>query len=300
MLGQVRAQLRSCVFKVIDNQDQVESRKSSFHFENPRAKELRSSKDASLMAMLIQEFLEFYRLDYSLAIFKPETNLAGGIDKNELAQKAGIADVDASQPLLLQLLSAFNAGDRGNSKEIMGGAKKALEGGFVREEFKKVEPLSFKGLPDESNKLKSSVADSANTDKHLAKANNLLAELEDEQKRGFNLGQSQDDDFDMDASDKKKAGSKKTGGLGAMNLNGGGSKETGSDAYDEDFDDDIPEDLPEDKIDLNDDADLNARSANVAGSGQGITVSQSLGVDPSVDSLALEDYDHVEPVERIA
>ena len=53
VLGQVRAQLRSCVFKVIDNQDQVESRKSSFHFENPRAKELRSSKDASLMAMLI-------------------------------------------------------------------------------------------------------------------------------------------------------------------------------------------------------------------------------------------------------
>jgi len=31
----------------------------------------------------------------------------------------------------------------------------------------------------------------------------------------------------------------------------------------------------------------------------GITVSQSLGVDPSVDSLALEDYDHIEPVERI-
>ena len=30
-----------------------------------------------------------------------------------------------------------------------------------------------------------------------------------------------------------------------------------------------------------------------------ITVSQSLGVDPSVDSLALEDYDHIEPVERL-
>lgn len=28
----------------------------------------------------------------------------------------------------------------------------------------------------------------------------------------------------------------------------------------------------------------------------GITVSQSLGVDPSVDSLAIDDYDHVEMV----
>ena len=67
--------------------------------------------------------------------------------------------------------------------------------------------------------------------------------------------------------------------------------------YDDDFDDDIEEDLPADQNDYD---DLNARSAtNIAGSGQGITVSQSLGVDPSVDSLALEDYDHVEPVERI-
>ena len=39
--------------------------------------------------------------------------------------------------------------------------------------------------------------------------------------------------------------------------------------------------------------------AAVSGSGHGITVSQSLGVDPSVDSLALEDYDYTEPVERI-
>lgn len=86
-----------------------------------------------------------------------------------------------------------------------------------------------------------------------------------------------------------------------MNLNGGISKEEPSDGnYDDDFDDDIEEDLP-DQVDPMDDPDLNARSANnVGGSGQGITVSQSLGVDPSVDSLALEDYDHVEPVERIA
>ncbi len=30
---------------------------------------------------------------------------------------------------------------------------------------------------------------------------------------------------------------------------------------------------------------------------QAITVSQSFGVDPSVDSLALDDYDHIEPVD---
>ena len=50
--------------------------------------------------------------------------------------------------------------------------------------------------------------------------------------------------------------------------------------------------MPDDEIIVADDI-------NIGVSGQGITVSQSLGVDPSVDSLALEDYDHVEPVERL-
>ena len=66
-----------------------------------------------------------------------------------------------------------------------------------------------------------------------------------------------------------------------------------ADNYDDDFDvieSDIQEDLP---------ADDHYEVDPVGASGQGITVSQSLGVDPSVDSLALEDYDHVEPVERL-
>ena len=65
-----------------------------------------------------------------------------------------------------------------------------------------------------------------------------------------------------------------------------------TDNYDDDFEYDIEEDLP-----VEEPQPTSAR--NVADSGQGITVSQSLGVDPSVDSLALEDYDHVEPVERL-
>ena len=133
VLGQVRAQLRSCVFKVIDNQDQVEQRKSSFHFENPRAKALRESKQASLLAELIQEFLEFYRLDYTLAIFKPETNLTGAIDKGSLAQKAGMPRPEPDTPLLLQLLNAFNEGGSGHSKEFgmgMGGMKSAAAASY--------------------------------------------------------------------------------------------------------------------------------------------------------------------------
>ncbi len=250
------------------------------------------------MAELIQDFLEFYRLDYSLAIFKPETNLTGKSDKSSLAERAGISQVDGNQPLLLQMLTAYNSGAKGTASDFGSASKGA---GFVNSDVKKIEPLSFKGLPEEQKASKGAPT-TDNTHSHLAKANNLLAELDREEKSGFNLGQSQEDDFDMNKSGKK-SGSKKAGGLGGMNLNGGISKDSDNigDNYHDDFDDDIEEDLPVDQHDpLMDDADLNARSANVAGSGQGITVSQSLGVDPSVDSLALEDYDHVEPVERIA
>ena len=76
-LGQVRAQLRSCVFKAIDSSDQVESKKSSFHWENPLALKLRENPASTFAAEIIQEFMEFYRLKYSAAIFGPEANLNG-------------------------------------------------------------------------------------------------------------------------------------------------------------------------------------------------------------------------------
>lgn len=67
-----------------------------------------------------------------------------------------------------------------------------------------------------------------------------------------------------------------------------------SDNYDDGFEDDeeIQESLPSDSEQF----DQPAQKASESG---GITISQSLGVDPSVDSLALESYDHIEPVERI-
>ena len=140
VLGQVRAQLRSCVFKVIDNQDQVEQKRSSFHWENPKAKALRESKSGSLMAELIKEFLKFYRLDYTLAIYEPETNLKGEIDREDLAERAGLSNgYDEGQPILLQLLESFNQGEKGNKSFASSGMK----------EMKKVEPLSLNSVPPE-------------------------------------------------------------------------------------------------------------------------------------------------------
>lgn len=39
------------------------------------------------------------------------------------------------------------------------------------------------------------------------------------------------------------------------------------------------------------------KNGESSGRGYGVTVSQSLGIDKSVDSLALDEYDHIEYVE---
>ena len=44
------------------------------------------------------------------------------------------------------------------------------------------------------------------------------------------------------------------------------------------------------------DVDADRPSVPKIGDSHGITVSQSLGIDPSVDSLQLEEYDHIEDV----
>ncbi len=45
-----------------------------------------------LCAELIKEFLEFHKLDYTLAIFQPEVNLNQGSSREELTQKIGLPE----------------------------------------------------------------------------------------------------------------------------------------------------------------------------------------------------------------
>lgn len=81
ILGQLRAQIRCSVFKIIDNQDQMENAanrgKSQLHWENQKAREalLTSGATSVLLAELIREYLEFYNLDYTKQIYMPESNL---------------------------------------------------------------------------------------------------------------------------------------------------------------------------------------------------------------------------------
>lgn len=63
ILGELRAKIRCSVFKIIDNQDEMEKpakKQSALHWENKKARECLNTQQHLLVAELIREYLDFY------------------------------------------------------------------------------------------------------------------------------------------------------------------------------------------------------------------------------------------------
>lgn len=75
--------------------------------------------------------MEFYRLNYSLAVFAPEANLKGKTeDRSTLAARAGVTGTSET-PLLIQILEAL----------ANGGSKDKAPSPSKEPSFTKLEPL---------------------------------------------------------------------------------------------------------------------------------------------------------------
>ncbi len=72
------------------------------------------SASGVVCAELIREFLEFYRLDYSLQIYVPEVNLSGTnpMNKDDLARRTGLGQHTEGKPIMMQLLESFLSIDK--------------------------------------------------------------------------------------------------------------------------------------------------------------------------------------------
>ena len=75
MLNQLRAKLRSNVFQIIEQQDTGLKTSTGFQWENPLALKILETPEGMLCTELIREFLEFYRMDYTMSVFLPECSL---------------------------------------------------------------------------------------------------------------------------------------------------------------------------------------------------------------------------------
>lgn len=92
VLGQIRANLRSAVFKIVDEQDQKFNMGCGLKWENPTLYKIQETKVGTLITEMMREFMEFFRMDYSLSIFIPECNIyPDRLKKEEILGKLGFS-----------------------------------------------------------------------------------------------------------------------------------------------------------------------------------------------------------------
>ncbi|NXK59864.1 FR1OP protein, partial [Sylvietta virens] len=104
VLNKIKAELRAAVFLALEEQEKVENKAP---LVNESLKSFLGTKDGRLVAGLVAEFLRFFNLDFTLAVFQPESSTLNGLDGREnLARDLGITEAEGVMggPLLLEVV----------------------------------------------------------------------------------------------------------------------------------------------------------------------------------------------------
>ncbi|KAJ3050009.1 FGFR1 oncoprotein partner [Rhizophlyctis rosea] len=101
VLGKVKAQLRASVFSVLQESDKGKELTSS----STKAQNLRDSHEGKLALELVRDLLKSLDLDYTLAVFLPESDMPEKpqLDRRTLAQDLDVQE-EGQKPLLVSLL----------------------------------------------------------------------------------------------------------------------------------------------------------------------------------------------------
>ena len=125
VLGQIRAQLRSSVFKIVDEQDQQFNYGCGLKWENPTLYKILETKIGTLLAEIIRDFMEYFRMDYSLSIFIPECGISPErLKKEEILGKIGLGKNEQilsklQLPLLYYIMHFFIQNIKDNPNKVL-------------------------------------------------------------------------------------------------------------------------------------------------------------------------------------
>ena len=305
VLGQIRADLRSAVFKVVDEQDQQFNTGCGLKWENKTLYKILETKIGTLLAEIIREFMEYFRMDYSLSIFIPECGISPErLNRKEILGKIGIMSNPQNDkftaglhlPLLYYIINYFISELRENPNKVIDSIKKSqndLESKTDEiiehnlSEFaknQKVEeeniPLSNNSRDVNINNINTSNNSNQNKDPSVQKkdSSNNGAIKEDKKNGDIENKKIDNEDKKEDKKDKKEDDK--------SDKNKGSKNEVQS-----------IDDIGEEIIDVEDidDSLINKNSGNYNSSQ---TVSASQGYDNTVDSHQLENYNYIEPNEK--
>lgn len=120
VLGKIRAQLRASVFLALEEQEGAEGK---MPLMNPDLKKFLNTSEGRLVTGLVREFLEYFELDFTIAVFDPETNFSDKYTgRNNLARELKLQDIDgnSNQPLLAEVIKRLSPSTSGEiSKEVV-------------------------------------------------------------------------------------------------------------------------------------------------------------------------------------
>ena len=310
LISGMKAQIKSSVLKILESQKQSVKQNVEFDYITPLHR-LNKSKDILLACYVIKEFLQFYEMEYTIPIFENESNINESIKKETLMNELSlnntnnlISSTNEPKPLLVQLISAYqqelqnskqpiNKGlddsygvkghtysntdvtlPIGNNSSSLLGKKQLTPISFVN---KSVDMKESSSKDNESPGLKFNTANINDIYSHSEIKENITDKAlnTDENKAFIKQNTQEGYKFQMDSTD--------------YNTNN---------KYDDEFNEVILEEISEGKNNM-----LNKNLPLEEESGKSITVSannflSSLGYDSSVTNYRIEDFDHVEDVER--
>lgn len=128
VLATLKAQLRACVFAVVDGEEgksygtDLEQRA-----KNPQKAKLTGTSEGMLLLMLVREFLGWTNMTYALKVYEAEANMGTETAaRDQLCQQLGLQQT-TEEPLLLSLLHRYMThGDPVSSPRIAAKAKSSI------------------------------------------------------------------------------------------------------------------------------------------------------------------------------
>nr|XP_033800222.1 FGFR1 oncogene partner isoform X2 [Geotrypetes seraphini] len=112
VLNKIKAELRAAVFLALEEQEKIENKTP---LVNESLKKFLNTKDGCLVSSLVIEFLQFFNLDFTLAVFQPETSTSNRPeDRENLANDLGIVETENTKtgPLLLEVIKRCHQKDK--------------------------------------------------------------------------------------------------------------------------------------------------------------------------------------------
>ena len=322
VLGQIRANLRSAVFKMVNEQDQQFKLGCGLKWENPTLYKIIETKIGSLLSEIIREFMEYFRMDYSLSIFIPECGISPErLKKEEIFGKMGLFNQNEqflSQlqlPLLYYILFFFMESIKQDPNKVMNILQKVQDNvetkgdeiiennimEYIKTHKGDEDDIPLSGdrtnlnnnieIDNKKEEIKNEQIEPINDNKQLYKRSYEYEDNNRKRKGGLSL----DDDDEEEIKPKEEKKIEIDNEIEEIPVEEIAVEEIIDDNKKDKKDDDIIESEEiEEKIEESYEQSTDKKS----GSNNVQTISLSQGNDASVDSHALENYNYIEPVAK--